>query len=525
MSCNISREDVLTIIKQYITNYSTYLEGTLIPCSDDVCDRVTALEAVTHTFDVTDGTTTETISNGDTLSLLGDANKLITVTRTGVDEFTVSIDTTGTSANEVFTVDGSGNVNWVSLGSIGIVDTQNTLIVAKNGSDATGSRNSWNQPYQTIAGAYADASAGDTIIVFPGAYTEPGLVIAKTLNIECIGAVSITTDMTISSNTVITGADLTLINTASTFLIDNNGGNLKINAYNIIGDYNGKLIDQLNGSECYIKTKYLTNTSSGANAQCLYVQDCSSVELDAQTVYTNDIITTFPIEVQDAQTLVNIKVENYSSPAGNTRALKLDDCKNIDIDIYHKNADDKAVDIKQSEGMIKAYLNGTGAGNVGVLYISGSVTTPSKILLYDSEITGINNGATTVDVSGVVIIGQDSLGTAGDYVDLKFLNTSVYNTDATATAQAISAGGGVCDGATASNISLWLQNTHLHSAGTNVFTTEWCNPPTNTFHYAYNAVVNFLGGNYGNKPFIVTGVNNYGVAWTNDANITRFNLF
>lgn len=52
------------------------------------------------------------------------------------------------------------------------VNIENTLYVAKNGNDSTGTRNDLTKPYLTIAGATADASLQDCIYVFRGSYTE-----------------------------------------------------------------------------------------------------------------------------------------------------------------------------------------------------------------------------------------------------------------------------------------------------------------------------------------------------------------
>lgn len=57
-------------------------------------------------------------------------------------------------------------------GGISSVDIQNTLYVAKNGNDSTGTRNDLTKPYLTIAGATADATAQDCIYVYRGSYTE-----------------------------------------------------------------------------------------------------------------------------------------------------------------------------------------------------------------------------------------------------------------------------------------------------------------------------------------------------------------
>ena len=49
---------------------------------------------------------------------------------------------------------------------------QNSLFVAKNGNDATGTRNRLDKPFLTITAAQTAASSGDVIIIFPGTYTD-----------------------------------------------------------------------------------------------------------------------------------------------------------------------------------------------------------------------------------------------------------------------------------------------------------------------------------------------------------------
>ena len=58
-------------------------------------------------------------------------------------------------------------------GALTELPIQNTLYVAKNGDDLTGTRNRLDKPYLTIAGASADAQEGDCVYVFSGSYTEP----------------------------------------------------------------------------------------------------------------------------------------------------------------------------------------------------------------------------------------------------------------------------------------------------------------------------------------------------------------
>ena len=54
---------------------------------------------------------------------------------------------------------------------------ENTLYVAKNGSDATGTRNNASFPFLTIGAAIAASLPGDAILVSPGTYDEEGLTL------------------------------------------------------------------------------------------------------------------------------------------------------------------------------------------------------------------------------------------------------------------------------------------------------------------------------------------------------------
>ena len=52
-----------------------------------------------------------------------------------------------------------------------IVQTDNVVYVSKNGNDSTGARNLLTKPFLTLDAAVTASTSGDTIVVFPGAYT------------------------------------------------------------------------------------------------------------------------------------------------------------------------------------------------------------------------------------------------------------------------------------------------------------------------------------------------------------------
>lgn len=60
-------------------------------------------------------------------------------------------------------------------GYLTTLELQNAVFVAKNGSDSTGVRNKLDKPFLTLTAAQAAAVSGDTIVVYPGVYTDNSL--------------------------------------------------------------------------------------------------------------------------------------------------------------------------------------------------------------------------------------------------------------------------------------------------------------------------------------------------------------
>lgn len=86
------------------------------------------------------------------------------------------------------------------------VSTANTIWVSKDGNDGTGQRGRQDKPFLTILAAVGAAgiTAGDTIMVRPGSYTETGTVtIPQGVSLEGQGGYEVTTITGNGTNTVI----------------------------------------------------------------------------------------------------------------------------------------------------------------------------------------------------------------------------------------------------------------------------------------------------------------------------------
>ncbi len=90
-------------------------------------------------------------------------------------------------------------------GPVTTVALQNSLWVAKNGSDATGTRNRVDKPYLTIRAAVTAAQAGDVVIVIAGDYeTASPIKIKNGVNFQFIGKGTVTLLASVSSGHIFT---------------------------------------------------------------------------------------------------------------------------------------------------------------------------------------------------------------------------------------------------------------------------------------------------------------------------------
>jgi hypothetical protein len=119
---------------------------------------------------------------------------------------TLAADTTWTlptaDSAGFFSTDGSGTM------SIRAATPGNTLIVSKT-AVGTGARGGY--PFLTIALAIAAATSGDTIVIYPGTYTETGLTIPSGVAIVGVSQSSCIISTTTASTTMITMGTSTLL--------------------------------------------------------------------------------------------------------------------------------------------------------------------------------------------------------------------------------------------------------------------------------------------------------------------------
>jgi len=108
------------------------------------------------------------------------------------------------NAGDIFVTDGAGNIDWGTSTSA-LADLDNIIYVGKHGNDANDGKNPFAAKLTIQAGVTA-AVAGDTIIVYPGTYTETVTHAASNVTLRAEGK---------PTNVIITQADANVIDFAT----------------------------------------------------------------------------------------------------------------------------------------------------------------------------------------------------------------------------------------------------------------------------------------------------------------------
>lgn len=533
-NCNLSRDQVIEIVEQYVTNVFNNITNDIVPCSDDLCDRLAALEAVTHTFTVSDGTLTDTISNGDTLTLLGDADKLISITKTGTDEFTVSIDTTGATLGDIPTFDGA-DVVWTPIS--GTINIDNTAIVSENGDDSTGIIGRWDQPYASIAGAFADMSGGETILIMPGNYTEGSLTFGSTtVDIRAIGRVTLSADITSSGHLSIVGEGLTFNGTSGAIGLNWNDGTgtkrLVIDVHTFSGTSDDRTIQLTGGLDAVIKAVYLYNLNTAVapatNNIILQSGGLANLTVKCDFAFVGravDYAFSFNNVGNSNSGRAFLDIGDFTATTTG-KALYCEDYTGT-VKFSARDLANEPIYFKNSniEATLKVYSDATpdDDGSDGMVLVTGESGNTSVIKFTNCVITGDNSdNALETDRTGVVILGSNpgNTATGEDYVDAFFDSCIITNTSAETEAQSVSYGGNTCG--VNSNIRSWYLGTHLSSGGSQVIFADGtrCGGSIS----ANLAEINNLGGNTGDQTLTTTNFNYLGAAWSS-ASFSVFNLW
>ena len=90
-------------------------------------------------------------------------------TATGETEYTpYGFPTTAGTENQILVMNSTGDLEFRD----NLLQVDNTVFVMKNGNDSTAQRERFDLPFLTVEAAVAAANNGDTVIVYPGQYTE-----------------------------------------------------------------------------------------------------------------------------------------------------------------------------------------------------------------------------------------------------------------------------------------------------------------------------------------------------------------
>ncbi len=171
------------------------------------------------------------------------------------------------------------------------VTINNVLFVSKNGNNATAAVGNMRLPYLTIAGAMAAATAsvGQTIMVFPGTYTETASITMKNdVNIELVGAGVLNTAGTQMFTDAATNVHVKILGPGWDFISEDGGAGSK------------KFMAITGASEIFIHLRELETTSAthitvnNASAEVVVHADMlcattafSVIQMDAGTIHLN----------------------------------------------------------------------------------------------------------------------------------------------------------------------------------------------------------------------------------------------
>lgn len=160
----------------------------------------------------------------------------------------------------------------IAASIISEVNTQNTLWLSLSGNDSTASRGKMNRPFSTPAGAFAAATAGDTVIVFPGTYTVTSTLLKNGLSWFLYPGVVFTHSISTSGRAMFddlgTSATATIAGYGTFSSTSSNKPIINLTALSTLS-FEGKAI-------------------STSASTCVYVGQCTKLDLKLKTLSATD---------------------------------------------------------------------------------------------------------------------------------------------------------------------------------------------------------------------------------------------
>ena len=513
--CKITREQVINIITQKIQN---------------ITNIVNELKENPTTFYITDGITTETISDEETINFLSNSDTKIIAEVTSENQVVFKIDTEGAVDGQILSFnETTEKLEWTSFSTLSTpnIKTGNTCYVSKLGNDATAERESITKQYLTIAAAITACQDGDTIIVYPGTYAEGALDLNaltgsttgyNKFTIELIGDVIIEGSIVSDKFGINIIGPSAVINSTSATTLDLTGTSsreLKINLLKVQSNTANRAvtIDTFVGANLDID--YINNIHSGGSATLgtLKIENISTLKYKGISVYSTKSENTV-IDIRTIPSLF-LSLNSLTSPT-HDKLIFLGDCKG-DVTINKTKCSEEGFKITKSNLKIKnTNIEGV-IGQGAIVQIEGYFADTTTIIFTNCIIEGFA-ASTTDSTRNIVNIGESGINTT-DYCQIKFEGSTVINNNTSVMSGCL----GLSGDCTSSNIILWFQNCHLYSASMSVMVMTSCGGGT---YEGDSADVYYLGYNTANATVSAPGNTNFiGTLNVNAAFVNNIAIF
>lgn len=328
---------------------------------------------------------------------------------------------------------------------------QNTLIVSKNGSDLTGTRNDWTKPFLTVSAASTAAQVGDLVIVFPGTYSENNYIKSDVnyyfnRGVTMVSSTNCINDSSGAMNIYILGeGNFVSTNARGVFLLNENS-NIFMRLNRMSGLLDGVTIGNalnvdIEGRTLEVSQQYLSTIRGNCQGRIHFdTWDGSEASLGGVSIFFfNHSLDSVSREFKITGNILN----SNSSTLG---AVALENCPTLrvtmDLDIKHSagldSTDIAAIYVKS--GNLKYSGIAESVDNVGII-IGETSSSPCTVLLKDSEIIGKDHSMRVLSSGSNYIRSEETtfrkgqsetsatvqVDAVGTVSQILFRNSDIYN--------------------------------------------------------------------------------------------------